>query len=181
MFTSSISLHGDIPGDTVDENTGRINTNHYGLSKYLCELVLQEYQNFFPVAALRLCGVVGPNAKNVWLSKVLSNARRGEPISIVNRDRAFNNIVHIDDLLDFLLRLMECGFSGFHAFPMASSAPRSIRDVVTEIIEATHSSSEIIDNGTTENSFVISNEYAMREFGYEPSTVSANLKKYASV
>lgn len=180
IFTSSISLHGDIPGDRVDESTGRINPNPYGLSKHLCELLLRECQEYFPVIALRLCGVVGPDAKNVWLSKVLSSARLGEPIGIVNRDRPFNNIVHTDDLLTFLSRLMTQGFSGFHAFPVASCIPLTIRNVVAGIIAATYSSSQIIDNGTTDNSFTISNDYAMRLFGYEPQTVSANLKKYAS-
>jgi UDP-glucose 4-epimerase len=178
IFASSISLHGDIRVDIVDETTDRINPTPYGLSKHLCELVLQDYQALFPVIALRLCGVLGHGAKNAWLSRVLEKARQGEAIGIVNADRAFNNIVHKDDLLVFLLQLMAHGFSGFHAFPIASHDSLSVKSVVAEIIAATHSSSEIVDCGITDNSFTISNEYAMKEFRYEPSDVTANLKKY---
>jgi nucleoside-diphosphate-sugar epimerase len=180
FFTSTVSLHGEIRENVVDEKTDSINPSLYGLSKHLCELLLQEYQEYFPVIAIRLCGVIGSGAKNVWLASVLSKAQDGEPVSIVNPDCPFNNIVHTDDLVNFLPLLMADGFAGFHAFPIASSNPLSIKNVVTEIIKSSNSNSEIIDSGVTDNSFIISNDYAMREFGYEPSDVVTNLRKFAS-
>jgi UDP-glucose 4-epimerase len=179
IFVSSVSLHGEVRADVLDEKTDRVNPAVYGQSKHLCELLLQEYREAFPVVALRLCGVVGPGAANIWLARVLAQAMRGESIGIVNANRPFNNLVHIDDLARFMLSLMTKGFSGHCAFPIASSAPISIREVVSEIIAAAGSSSKIADNGATKNSFVISNDLAVSRFGYEPSDVIANLRKYA--
>lgn len=179
VFLSSISLHGEIRGDVVDEHTDRINPTPYGESKHLCELLLREYHDAFPVAALRLCGVGGRGAKHIWLARVLAQARRGEDIGIVNADRPFNNIVHTDDLCALLGTLLRRGFDGFQAFPIASRATLPVQEVVAEIVRAVSSPSKIIDNGRTVNSFIVSNDYAMNRYGYEPSEVVVNVRKFA--
>jgi UDP-glucose 4-epimerase len=180
IFTSSIDLYGEIRGGRVDEHTDRINPSLYGISKFLCEQLLQEYAQFFPGVALRLCGVIGRGNASCWPARVRNMALRGARIDIVNAHREFNNIVHIDDLARFIHALMDRGLSGFHAFPLASLLPISIRDVVAEIITATGSHSEICDNGVTKNSFIVSNDRAMSFFGYDPGSVIMNLRKYLS-
>jgi nucleoside-diphosphate-sugar epimerase len=181
VFVSSISVHGEIRCAVVDEQADRINPTLYGVSKFLCEAVLRDYEAFFPVIALRLCGVVGNGASNIWLSKVKSQALRGEDISIFNADRPFNNMMHTDDLLAFLLSLIEKGFTGFHAFPLASRGSLSIREVVDAVIKGVGSPSRIIDKGLTESSFVISSDYASDQFGYVPTSVWDSLCKYVQV
>lgn len=178
FFTSSIDLYGDVKTDIVTENTDRINPSLYGISKYLCELLLQEYQTYFPVVALRLCGVVGPGAVNGWVASALMKAKRGEPIGIVNADRLFNNILHTDDICRFIQELINNGFTGFTAFPLASKQPLTIKNMVSEMIMETGSHSEIVDYGVTNNSFMISNDFAINHFDFKPSDVLANLKKF---
>jgi len=178
IFTSSVSIHGEIRAEVVDENTAITNPTAYGISKSLCERILQDYQRYFPVVALRLCGVVGPGAENVWLARVLSAALRGEAIHIVNAQRPFNNVLHTDDILRFVLSLTENGFSGFNAFPLASGFPLTIRSVVEEIVRGTSSAARIIDDGVTDYSYTISNDYAIDHFNYEPGEVMANVMKY---
>jgi nucleoside-diphosphate-sugar epimerase len=178
VFISSISMHGKIRCAVVDENTDRINPTLYGDSKYLCEAVLRDYAAFFPVVALRLCGVVGRGTRNNWLSRVRALAESGEDIPIYNSDMPFNNILHTDDLLGFLSLLIESGFNGFSAFPVASIEPLSIRDTVDEVVKGVNSSSRIIDKGPNGNSFIISSEYASRHFGYIPTPVRGSLRKY---
>jgi len=179
VFTSSISLYGEIKCSVVDENTDRVNPTLYGESKYLCEAILQNYKEFFPVVALRLCGVVGRGARNIWLSRVRALAERGEDISIFNSDKPFNNILHTGDIFSFLSLLIERGFAGFNAFPLASIEPVSIREVVEEVIKEMNSHSRIIDKGSMKNSFIISSEYAIKHFDYIPSQVRDALRRYA--
>jgi UDP-glucose 4-epimerase len=179
VFTSSVALHGDVRGGRLDETTDRINPSVYGVSKYLCELLLQEFQAAIPTVALRLCGVVGPGADKCWIARVLAKAVRGEEIGIVNGAAAFNNVMHTDDLLRFLRVLFANGFSGFTAFPIASHSPLSVREAVTELLRASGSTSGIVDHGDRAGSFVISNSFAMDHFQYEPTAVADNLKKFA--
>lgn len=178
IFASSLSLHGRIRGGMVDERTGIIDPSPYGISKHLCELVLQECSPHFPTISLRLCGVVGRGAQNIWLARVLSSTFRGEPVEISNADSLFNNVLHTDDLFGFVLNLMKSGFCGFSAFPLASGGPMTVRDVVSGIIASTGSSSEIIDMGEGGTPFLISSEYARRRFGYVPPDVATALTKY---
>lgn len=179
IYTSSLSLHGEIRAKLIDEKTDRLNPNLYGLSKYLCEQLLMEYQSVVPAIALRLCGVVGPGAKNIWLSSVLADAVQGKDVQIFNSDKPFNNVVHVEDLARFIVSLLRKGLSGFNAFTVAAANPMSIHDVVAEIINETYSSSKIIDNGADHRSFLISNETASKYFGYEPADVLACLQRYA--
>lgn len=179
IFTSSISLHGQISSKLLDEHTEIDCPSPYGISKQLCERILQEQSTDIPVVALRLCGVVGEGAKDVWLARVLQTARRGEPVEIYNAASLFNNVLHTDDMVGFVLNLIRCGFTGFSAFPLASSMPMTIRDVAALIVSASGSSSTIVDCGAVSNAYLISNEYAVSRFGFVPSEVAANLIKFA--
>lgn len=179
IYTSSISLHGEIRAKLVDAQTDRLNPDLYGVSKFLCEQLLLEYQSVVPAIALRLCGVVGTGANNIWLSRVLADAVQGEDIQVFNSDKQFNNVVHVDDMAGFIVSLLRKGFSGFNAFPVAAANPISIHDVVAEMVKVTHSSSKIIDNGANHKSFLISNETAVKNFGYEPVDVLTCLQRYA--
>ena len=180
IYTSSIDLYGDIRECVVDDQTDRINPSLYGIAKFLCEQLLCEYEEFFPGIALRMCGVIGRGALTCWPARVLSKALRGERIEIVNACSEFNNIIHTDDLTQFIHTLMIRGFAGFSTFPLASAQPISIRDVVSEIIAAVGLQTEIQDNGMTTNSFVISNDCAISRFGYAPDSVTSNLLKYVT-
>ncbi len=180
VFTSSIDIYGEVKSKFVDEKTDRINPTIYGVSKYLCECMLQDCQNILPSVSLRLCGIVGPGAKKGWIAKVLAQAVCGEEIGIVNENGWFNNVVHTDDLLQFLLTLISNGFYGFNAFPVASKNSVTIKDAVIEIIKVTGSCSKIINNGLSANSFVIGNELAINYFNYGPADVLANIIKYAN-
>lgn len=180
VFTSSIDVHGEVRSGLLDERTDRINPSVYGVSKHLCELMLRDCQASVSSVSLRLCGVIGPGAKNCWMAKVLASALNGETIAIVNEGAPFNNVVHTDDILCFLRKLFAKGFSGFNAFPIASQSPLSIREVVTEMVRSAASASRIINKGLSTNSFTISNDFAMRYFNYEPAAVMENLKKYVT-
>lgn len=178
ILISSISLHGEIKCGIVDEHTSRINPTLYGISKYLCEEVLRDYEVYFPTVALRLCGVVGSGAKNIWLSRVRDFANCGEDIAIFNSHAEFNNILHADDVLRFMMLLFEREFTGFNAFPIGSMAPMSIREVIEETVKGLKSHSRIIDEGVRGDSFLISSDYAIKNFGYMPAQVRESLRKY---
>jgi nucleoside-diphosphate-sugar epimerase len=180
IFTSSISLHGEIRGVLVDENTGIINPSPYGISKQLCEQLLRGYMGAFPIVAMRLCGVVGPGAVNGFLARMRLKAIADEPVVIYNSDRLFNNIVHTDDLINLILSLFVRGFSGFNAFPVASTNPISIHAAVTELIKAVRSKSEIVDNRLSTESFIVSSEMARSLFQYNPCDVVTNIHKFVN-
>jgi len=179
IFASSISLHGQISTRLVDEHTEVVNPSPYGVSKQVCERALSAQSADIPAVALRLCGVVGTGAKDIWLSRVLRSARCGEPVEIHNAESLFNNLLHTDDLVVFVQNLMRSGFTGFSAFPLASRLPMTIRDVAAQIISSCGSFSEIVDKGSAGDPYLISNEYAVSRFGYVPSDVMTNLIKFA--
>jgi nucleoside-diphosphate-sugar epimerase len=178
VHTSSIDVHGEVRSGILDENTDRINPSLYGVSKYLCERLLEENCSSFSTISLRLCGVIGPGAHRGWIASVLAHAIAGESIGIYNETEMFNNVIHTDDILQLLLILFTSGFTGFKAFPIASSGSVPIRNVVEQIVEAVGSSSKIVSTAAKAKPFMISSCFAMDRFMYAPTAVSDNLGKY---
>ncbi|HJZ21819.1 MAG TPA: NAD(P)-dependent oxidoreductase, partial [Bradyrhizobium sp.] len=77
VFFSSLSLHGRIEQEIVDEATPVRDPDPYGASKLIAEQRLAELAGELPALALRLPGIVGPGAHRNWLSGVADRIRKG--------------------------------------------------------------------------------------------------------
>lgn len=128
--------------------------------------------------AIRLPGVVGPNAHRNWLAKVLKHAILSENITIYNPNAKFNNAVHVHELAKFISTLLNTTWTGFHAMPIGSDGYITINDVVNLIIN--HCKSKSVINIVDEklNSFTISSKYAQDILNYCPSNIIDTIIKY---
>jgi len=179
VFTSSISVYGNINNQYVDETTPIIDPGVYGASKYIGERLLAATADFLPVAAIRLPGVLGPGASRAWIPTLLNRFANQQNVQIFNPEAKFNNAIHVLDLSNFILTIIAGNkLSGFHAFPLASSGTITIREVAEYLKEATKSHSEIIVNNSMKPSFKISSEYAITKFNYCPRKIQETLKHF---
>ena len=112
VFCSSILVFGKITDKLLTEDTSIVNPNLQGTCKYQGELILKEKSDEIPSLALRLPGIVGKGAHNIWLSKVLEKAQKNENIEITNPDAPFNNAIWTEDLARFLEHLAEKDWKG---------------------------------------------------------------------
>jgi nucleoside-diphosphate-sugar epimerase len=126
----------------------------------------------FNSLSLRLPGVVGPGAHDIFLSKTLAKIKAGEPIKAHHPDALFNNVVHILDLTYFLQSWLISAVEGHQTANLGSSEPITIREVISLLGgEATYSESE-------KTPFLISIERAVY-LGFQPATVRDSIKSYA--
>lgn len=178
IYLSSLSIHGLIKDSIVTENTPIINPSMYGLSKYVAEVLLSEKYQTINSVALRLPGVLGIGAHRHWVSTILSKSMKDDDIQIFNPDSTFNNAVHVDDLADFIVDLLNNNWTGYHAMPLGAAGKLTIMEVVNQIISRAQSGSQIKIINDAQSSFSISSEYARNNFNYNPMNILEMINKY---
>jgi UDP-glucose 4-epimerase len=177
IFFSSMSVYGEITDSIVTESTRICNPDIYGLSKYVCELMLKD--SGLNTIAIRLPSILGVNAHRHWLSKVLDLALLNMPIKFYNPNAKFNNAVHVYGLIDFIEQALKSSWSGFHAAPIGASGTTTISDVVGTIKNITNSTSTLITAISQKPSFTISSDYLINQFNYSPVNINEILEMYA--
>jgi dihydroflavonol-4-reductase len=176
---SSISVHGTVSTSTVSAATGFKNPNIYGHSKREVEILLQQLGNEQNVFILRLPSILGQGAKNHWLSTVLESALSNSTIRFQNASSKFNNAVYIDDLSIFISHLISENYSGVHAFPLASTEPITIDEIVRLLVEMSGSFSKLESEVVERSTFTIDDLFARKQFGYTSRTTRSAVESFA--
>lgn len=180
IYFSTLSVYGEVNVKELDEETPLNKPEIYGLSKYMGELILKEFVDWFPSICIRLPGVVGPGYFTPWLGKVLSKALKNEAIMIYNPDSMFNNVVDLIELKRFISLIIESGFVGSDSVNLAASEPIQVQEVLDLIISLTSSKSKIITQNTSKQSFSIKIEKFKKLFGFKPVTTKEIVSRYVA-
>lgn len=174
---STLSVHGRIETELITPETPSLLPDDYGLSKLLAEHLVAEAP--LPSFAIRLPGIIGPGSVRNWLSVSLKKARRGEDISIFNADEPFNNAVHIADLAEFVVGLLERGWEGHHAAPVGAAGSMTARAAAETIIAGFGNRSRLIEQPALRPAFRIDISLA-QSFGYAPMEISAMIERFVA-
>jgi nucleoside-diphosphate-sugar epimerase len=177
---STISIYGQVRVSQLDEETPLEGPEMYGLSKYTAEMIFKEHAVDFPSVSLRLPGVVGDGYFTPWVGQLLTKAGAGLPLSIVNADSMFNNVVDLQELHRLVSWLLERGLSGGNVCNVASSKPLTIRAVAELVKEGLDSASPVIERPSDRQPFTISIEKLKHTFGFEPTPTRAVIQRYVA-
>ena len=180
VFASTLSVHGDVNDGVVTETTPIRSPDTYGASKYLAERIFAAESSWLPCVALRLPGVLGEGAHRAWIPTLLQRIRNHEDVEFHSPRSPFNNAAHVDDLGGLMLKLVEAGWSGFHACPVAAAGQMVIADVVGLLMSLTGSRSKLTERSAQKPPFTVSSDYAVRHFGYRPTDIEVMLRRYVS-
>lgn len=167
IHLSSISLHGRIDTAWLNEHTGIRDPDLYGLCKAANEALLADQQEIAGIA-LRLPGVVGPGARDNWLNRTIAAAARHAPLALYNADAPFNNLLHIADLTAFIGALIDRDWRGYDAFPLASSSPIALSQVIDILRTHLQSHSPVRYTHRPGASFAIDITRARTGYGFAP-------------
>ena len=180
IYLSSVSIYGRPVKPVVDEFTSVVDPCPYGISKFLGECLLKDESSWLSASILRLPGVIGKGAMTPWIATLANKMRQDKEVSIYNPDALFNNILCLNDLADFIIRLIHGDWPETTTVTLASKKPLSVFDTVTLLKECLHSESKIHIKKAKKNSFTISYAKAQK-MGFAPKAVSeivtANYRK----
>ena len=174
---SSMSVYGQNIDGIINEKSKFADPSIYGCSKYIVEQMIIEACSKRSISNyhLRLPGVVGKNAKGIFMSKILENIKNNKSINLQNENSLFNNILHIDQLINFLLILMLK--EGSKILNLASLKPIKIKEIVNYIYEEKKKEKKVKIIKNQRPSFIIDISEAI-EYDFRAITTEESLKKY---
>jgi nucleoside-diphosphate-sugar epimerase len=176
---SSMSAFGRIEVDVVSPEVAPIEPGSYGRSKLEGERMLAAFaeETGARTLSLRLPGVGGNGSHDNFLSTIVAAIAAKQPVAARNPRSLFNNIVHIDDLVEFFAVLCETLEPGHRVATIAADEPMPITAVITNLCDAGGYTGEItFERGG--HSFLICTESA-RALGYCVPTVEDSVRRLA--
>lgn len=142
IYISSDEIYGQVCTDQVTEQTVMHSPNIYAVTKYLAEQVIME--SGIPYYILRLPGIVGKRWGNCFLYRLIDAISRNEKVSVYNADKDFNNVVDLDDLVDFIVTLIHReDDAGEEVFLLGNVERISLNEMINYIKQIYDSDSEI--------------------------------------
>jgi nucleoside-diphosphate-sugar epimerase len=179
IYTSSISIHGEVLKKIVNNKTPIFKPNFYGASKYLSEVSIETFSDSISAICLRLPGVLGIKNPNILISKICNQLLKNEDITLYNSSNYFNNGIHVKDLASFIYTLItNNGWKGFNSFPISSCNPIKLIDLIKELKIKLNSNSKIISINNRRKSFIIDSDYASKLFLYKPRPILDSCKMH---
>ena len=179
IYASSLSVHGEIKSDVVDEHTPVNDPGIYGATKYLGERLLAESADTTPAIAIRLPGVLGSGAHRAWIPTLVDMMIAGKDVSIYNPNGEFNNAIHVNDLSRLITQiLLNRDWRGFAAFPIGAAGKMTILEVASLLRDKLSSRSVLRQSNLFRPSFTIDSRCATSLFGYVPSRIDAVIVQY---
>ena len=142
IYLSSDSIYGDLHTDKATEEAVMVTPSLYGTTKYLAEKIVME--SGLPYYIIRMPGIVGGRRRGGFLCHLIEKMKENENIVLYNMDKEFNNVLHIDDLSEFILHLCVSGENGKNEiFLLGNTEKIRLREIVCCLKELTHSESQI--------------------------------------
>lgn len=181
IFLSSVSVYGRIEVPVLDEAHSLNYDTDFGLSKLVCERLLAEASDdVMSAMGLRLPAIIGREAHHVWLARLRDALVKGEAVEIQNPQALHNNLLHVDDLCTFVLRLVaDVRWRGWDAVNLAVEDSLSVMGVAELLRKALGSSSVIRVAEATSFPYTISTDKARRLYGFRSQTITESLTRFA--
>lgn len=131
VHVSSMSVYGDVLSPLVDHQTPIQHSTPYGAAKWAAECYLASCDDRIKTVSVRAPAIVGQKSHRHFLARVHNAMVNGEPeIQVSNPDFLFNNLIHEDNLADFLVTLSTNPPNSYCAFPVSSSEPMPLREII---------------------------------------------------
>lgn len=165
IYLSTDSIYGDLNVDEVNEKTMMVSPNVYATTKYMAEKIIAESGIAYFI--LRMPGVVGKIWRNNFVCNTMSKLKNNECIKLFNADRNFNNILDIEDLVEFIILLCERNYGEINEiFLLGNTEKIKLKDLVLYMKMLCHSESEILNvNSNAKRCFTLNVDKAVK-FGY---------------
>lgn len=170
IYLSSDEIYGRLWTNQVTELVEMHSPNIYGITKYLAEKVIMESGISYYI--LRLPGIVGRKWGNNFLYRLIDSISRNETVYVYQADKDFNNIVEVDDLIDFIIKLMyRKDYLNSEVFLLGNSKMITMRNLADYVKHIYNSRSEIVYAIERGNRYFTLNIQKALKYGYHSKDI----------
>ena len=179
VHISSMSIHGKVLTEVVDENTSVTHSVPVGAAKWAAECFISNERSSIEALSIRSPAIASPYANRHFLARILQNMVKGlDKISVSNPEHSFNNIVHEEVLAGFINTLLDAeSLPNYRAVPIASTDPIPLRVIIDVMTKATNYKGQINWVEPKSSPFRIDSTGAI-ELGYQPITTLETVNRW---
>jgi len=179
VHISSMSIHGKVLTEVVDENTSVAHSVPVGAAKWAAECFIANERSSVEAVSIRSPAIAGSNANRHFLAKIFLSMVRGPgKISLSNPDHLFNNIVHECVLADFISTLLDAeSLPIYRSVPIGSTDPIPLREIIDLMAKATNYKGQINWVEPKTPPFRIDSTGAI-ELGYKPISTVETINRW---
>jgi UDP-glucuronate 4-epimerase len=153
VFASSSSVYG-LNDNVPFREDARVDSpaSPYAASKLAAELFCRTYSHLYnlPVAALRFFTVYGPRQRpEMAIHLFTKQIENGKEISLFGDGSSKRDYTYISDIVDGIVRSMECERPGFEIYNLGDSRPIALKYLV-QLIEGALNKNAMVNNMATQ-------------------------------
>ena len=180
IFLSTMSVYGKINSQLVNENTQFDRPDFYGKSKIRCEQLLKTFckNNKVRFLIVRLPGVVGPGSHGNFISKMGNKIIKSKKIKLNNKNKDFNNILHVKNLSEFIQFFLKSKKNNSLILNLASKGKLKIENLFKNFILKLNKKTKVTWINKPTPTFIISTSKAIKA-GFKPYSVKKSIGLYA--
>ena len=185
IYLSSMAVYHipDKANYVVKESSKLNNLNNYSISKVRDEKMLLKWQRAKKnrkILILRIPGVVGKKSHGNFISELKRKFinKKVEEIKIFNLENKFNNVLHIDNLINFIKSYLKNFNKSFLIINLASKKPMKLKYLLKLILKnKMYKEKKIFNLGLDKKSFNIDISKSVR-YGFKAYSARTALIKY---
>lgn len=164
IYLSSDEIYGELVTDNLNISSDKVNLNVYAMTKLISERLIIESGMQYNI--LRLPGIVGAEAADTFLERTINKMLVGDEIDCYFVNRDFNNVVHLDDLLAFIIKLTLIEWDSSHILHLGQQKAVKLLDVLEYIKNKTKSHSPVCQQHNGKRYFLLPTSKA-EKLGYK--------------
>jgi nucleoside-diphosphate-sugar epimerase len=177
---STISVHGQNPGESISHKTPVNPEDPYAVSKLQAERILASQISGAPVLSIRLPCVVGKGAHRHWLARFVNSLKYHKEGRLYGPENLINSAVCVNDLAQFMSKLCTSDIGKFStdSFPVASREPISVKAIESLVRSLGNPKLSVVYAKTSRTSSLIDDAHARSLFEYESQSMKQCLANY---
>ena len=117
----------------LDEDAEIRCTTHYARTKRAAEMLAESYADLMSVTVLRLFTVYGPGQRRGLVVDLATRVAQGEPVTVEGRAGLVVDPVHVDDVVQVILAVLDAPPDGYDVFNVGANERLSIVDLAEAI------------------------------------------------
>lgn len=178
IHVSTMAVYGAVTTPAVSARTPVDHSIPYGAAKWAAECYLADRQAVVRSVSVRSPAIAGRRTHRHFLARTLRAMQLEEQVvRVANPDFLFNNIVHEDTLAKFLVHLTVATPETYHALPIGSTDPVSLREIVEALARATEYRGTIDWVQAASRPFAIDSSDAI-SLGYRPLSTRETVDRW---
>lgn len=138
IYTSSMSVYGDVPDIPINEKHSCDPKSFYAIGKLASEFYIKRFSEQYqlPSSTLRLFNIYGPgqnmeNMKQGMVSIFLAQALKDGSITVKGSPERFRDFVFIDDLIKVFLEVIKSIPENYTCYNVCSGVKTEVREIIS--------------------------------------------------